>query len=348
MKLVPAAEIPSDLLSAFLGRSFGDVKAQFLAEHGTWWHRGEENRWVLTEDDRVAGYCGVIPTRCAVAGEARPALWWMDLVIAPEFRGRGLQTRFDELVKRRNALLLGFPNALAARIHRRHGWGVREDLRSLLLPLAPRRLRVVRRASGGRGWLARAAALAAEPWAALWRGRLRRARTRTARLLEPCFDELAAVAAPARDLRTVTTWRDADYLAWRYGEAPYRSRLLFYGAGGADRPKCVLVARRLGSGTGLVERWLDLFGDLEDRAHLDDLLGLAAREAAEAGVAQVTALASRASLVTSLRHRGFWMGTRARLCWLHDDRETMRTLAASPGHWCLGDSDNDEPGSDGP
>lgn len=337
----PASQVDQQELHAFLRRFFGDAKAEFLRLHGTWWHRGEKNRWVLRDGDSVAGYCAVIPTTCLVAGRPRDAVWWVDLVIAPEYRGRGLQTLFDDLVRGRGRLLLGFPNALAAEIHRHHGWGVREDLRSLLLPLDPRRVSAVRRASGIRGAALRLAAGALVPGAFLWRRHLAVYRPTSARRLrEPDFETLAA-AAEQMDSRWLTTLRDASYLRWRFGEGPFPHRI--YVAGDGPRPQLVLITRRIGLGGTRVERWLDLFGDLDDRRLLDDLLRCAAGDAARGGVAQITALAAHPSIHSALRRQGFVAGSSARFCWLDDERETMRAITEAPHHWCLGDSDNDEP-----
>lgn len=336
-----ASEVDGGVLQAFLRRFFGDAKAEFLHRHGAWWHRGDENRWVLLDGDEIAGYCGVIPTTCLVAGEPRDAVWWMDLVIAPEYRGRGLQTRFDELVRQGGRLVLGFPNALAARIHQHHGWGVREDLRTLLLPLDPRRVGSVQRASGLRGAALRLAATTLSGAAVLWRRRLAAYRPRSARRVRyPDFEALAAVAAQM-DPALITTRRDAEHLRWRYGEGPFEHR--FYVASGAQSQRLVLVARRVGSGPDAAERWLDLFGDLGHRRLLADLIRFAAGEAVREDVAQITALAAHPLLRKALRREGFLLGSTARFCWLAGERETMETIAAAPHHWCLGDSDNDEP-----
>ena len=88
-------------------------------------------------------------------GCPREALWWTDLVVAPEFRGRGLRTLMDREVRSRTDLMLGFPNLLAAGIHLRHGWGVRDDLRALLAPIVPARRPAGTRSRGGRGFRAR-------------------------------------------------------------------------------------------------------------------------------------------------------------------------------------------------
>jgi GNAT superfamily N-acetyltransferase len=334
VRLRTAAEVDADALHAFLARFFGDAKAGFLRRHGTWWHGGEVNRLVLLAGGEVAAYCGVIPVRVAIDGGVHDALWWIDLVVAPEFRGRGLQALFDREVRARAPLLLGFPNELAAAIHRKHGWGVREDLRAVLAPLDPRRLNAVRRA----GVAVRLAAGALSPFAWLWRRRLAAWRPRTARRVDAPDVERWAELARVGSAGLATTWRDAAYLRRRYVDAPYRDQLLFYETG-----SIVAVSRRLERGGRVEERVLDLFGDLARRDELDDLLRTILGEAVRAGAAQVTGLAAYDELAAAFRRSGFRLGSVARFCWSSLDREVMEALARARFHWCLGDSDNDDP-----
>lgn len=334
-----ASEVDGERLHAFLRSWFGAVKADFLRRHGDWWHRGKENRWVLVDSEVIAGYCGVIPTTCWVAGVPRDAVWWMDLVIAPEYRGLGLQTRFDDLMKSRGSLLLGFPNELAAKIHRKHGWGVRETLKTLLLPLDPPHLQAVVRSAGWRGAGLRLGARLVAPAAAWMRWRSRRFEAGTARQIDrPDFEQLADLASKHLDRRCVTVRRDADFLRWRYDGGPHRC--LVYGAGMGGVPSAVLIARR----TNRSERWLDLFGDLQNPAIRRDLIRFAIRQAVGAGMSQITVLSTRASRTSLLRPHGFVLSSTTRFCWLDDDRRTMAQFDSLPHDWCLGDSDNDDPG----
>lgn len=342
-RVVTVDEVDGEELHRFLSRFFTPVKAEFLRRHGAWWHRGEENRMVLAVGSEIAGYCAVIPGLCRVEGEAVPALWWMDLVIAPEHRGRRFQSLLDDEVRRRAGLLLGFPNELAAKIHRKHGWGVREDLAALLAPLVPSRLGAVRRARGFKGFLLRAAALALTPAAALWRRRLAREEPGGARLWkEPSAAALATVAALGSS-QVVTLMRDEDHFRWRYLEGPHRSQLRFFAAGGeepTEDPTAVLILRLLPGGESRV---LDLFGDLGDAAALHHLLRRTLAEACREGAGQVTALAATPELRRAFKGAGFFLSSTARFCWSSTDGAIMEAIDRSEHHWCLGDSDHDEP-----
>lgn len=334
VRLCTAEDVDSAALHAFLERSFGTSKADFLRRHGSWWYGGSENRLVIESAGTIAAYCGVKPVRCLVDGAARDALWWIDLVVAPEYRGRGLQTLFDHEVRERCDLLLGFPNELAARIHRKHGWGVREDLRAMLAPLRPLAVNAVRRARGGPR---RAAAWVAAPWAALWRRQLARHRPRDVRRIDEPDVERWAELARRGSSGLATAERDEAYLLRRYLEAPYRDELAFYESGSV-----ACVVRRLERDGRSEVRLLDLFGEL-DRHEVSDVVRCALGEAARAGSAQVTALAGGVWLARVYRRCGFLLAATARFCWSSGDSAVMEVLARGRHHWGLGDSDNDEP-----
>ena len=336
-RLSTAEETDPAALNAFLTRFFGPRKAGFLERHATWWYSARTNQLVIEADEAIAAYCGVIPARCLVGGQVREALWWIDLVVAPEFRGRGLQTLFDQEVRRRSDLLLGFPNELAARIHRKHGWGVREDLRAVMAPLRPGAVNAVRRAAGPRGAALRSAARAMAPAAALWRSRLARYRPREARRIErpdlPRWAEMARRGASGLS----TTLRDEAYLRRRYLTAPYLDELVFYESG-----PIVGVVRRLERRGRTEERVLDLFGELDRHEAVRDLLRTILGDAVRAGSAQVSALAGHAELAALFRRCGFWLGATARFCWSSGDGVLMEVLGKERPLWGLGVIDNDE------
>lgn len=331
-------------LDRFLRRTYPPSKASFLERHGGWWHRGQQNRWVIAEGREVVAYCAVIPTAMRVAGERVDAAWWVDLVVDPDHRGRGLQRVFDQYVRTAAPLILGFPNALAAAIHRRHGWGVREDLEVRLLPLRPGG--VVRRSASGpitKAWL-RLAALAAEPMAWVYRRRVERFEPRFSRIVEdPSAGELAEVFHRGEDPRVATTFRDADYLEWRFLDAPYRDEFFVVSGGVGAASDVAAVVRVMHDQRGTVARILDLFGALVETEVVRDVLWLAARHALSLGACQTTAMSASPSISGCLRSVGFAVRRRGRFCWTCSDGSVSSGINASTLHLVLGDSDNDEP-----
>lgn len=343
-QLLTAHEIDSQTLSDFLRRVYPAAKAEFLIRHGAWWHGSDENRLVVLADGQIASYSAVIPARVCLNGAAHNGLWLVDVMTAPEFRGKGLQRQLDERLKEMTNLLLGFPNELAAKVHRKHGWGVRQDLHMLLLPLMPTRVKSVIHAQGRRGLFLRLGALALTPLAFLWRNWLALQRPQLAwRLPELDAGQIAAVFARAPKTRLNTTWRDADYFLWRYGEAPNPSEYSYYLAGKVDTPSLYLIARHIQQPDGLCyTRILDVFGDFSNHAALRDLLTLAVQDAIAHRSSQVTLVGGYPPLREAARRVGFLISVAFHFCWWSPSADLM-TVLDTENYWTMADSDNDAP-----
>lgn len=328
------AEVDQAAVDELLGRHFRPAKAAFLREHGTWWHRGDENRWVLLEGGEVLGYCAVIPTRIAVGGEPVDASWWVDLVIDPAARGRKLQRHFDDLIRSR-PLTLGFPNALAAAIHRRHGWGVREDLQVRLLVLDASQFLAARSMPrwqhlllgpplvlgafcfGGGG--AVVGDYSVDP------------------LDEGHLADLARLAAESRAARPleVATWHDASTLRWRYLEAPWSSEHFVV------RSRQAAAILRIVEGSGRVARILECwFGDGTEDSSLYAACVGAARSL---GAHQLTVLAPVVARGRAAGRAGLLLRARGRFCWYTTNSSLATSIDQATHLWTLGDSDHDEP-----
>lgn len=343
-RLVHAEAVADDQLFGFFRKSFGESKARFLQRHGEWWHRDKRNQFLVVDRSEILAYSALIPSRILVGRTAREAVWLVDVMVDPHHRGRGLQTILDQAICSRPEIKLGFPNLPAARIHRRHGWGVREDLRWHRLVLRPRDLVAARRSQGhSTAWAA--AALLLTPLALLLSCVLRHTsagRTRVSKTRD--FERLAGIFE-AHEGQRATTLRDRDQIAWRYSSAPYADQLRSYIGETDSRGRVALVARTVNGARPRQVRILDLFGDLRDQRLVAEVLRSCARDAVAQGAIQVTALSSSKEVRRCLRRSGFFLETKARFCW-HTSDPTVSKDLGSTCHWVLGDSDNDEPGDD--
>jgi GNAT superfamily N-acetyltransferase len=338
-------DVPKEILCAFLDRFFGRAKAEFLSAHGDWWHRGAGNRLAILHGDKVAAYCAVIPTRFMLGGASHDAVWWVDLVVAPEYRGKGLQTVFDRRVKAMADLVIGFPNKLAAAIHRKHGWGVREDGHVMLMPLNPRRMRSVLNAEGTRGALLKlGAALLSFP-AGLNARRLDGYRPENTRLSDSTAPEsIADIFARHHPRDAATTDRTADHCRWRYLDSPFIDDLRIYFAGNTGDPTLALISRDILhiATAGMETRILDIVGDIRNRSLTTDLISTACRDAVRKGAVQVTAISWRPEMTRALTRRGFILRAKNRFCWLADDENTNASLSKGNLYLSFADSDNDD------
>ena len=342
VQLLTAAEIDPTQLTRFVERFFGSTKAEFLREHGAWLHGGQENRWVLLVDGVLAGYCAVIPNKVCVGGKELSAIWWVDIIVAPEFRGQGLQSHFDQKLQQDNLLKLGFPNELAAKIHRKHQWGVREDLLVRLCPLRPLKVNQVRTAKGKRGVLLKLGAIGLSPITAAFRLWLRVRKSAQVFTGErPSAEVLAEIVKRSSAQAFPTTCRDAAYFQHRFLDAPYADQLAWFFYGAAEAPTHYLVTRTLLHHGVKVTRILDFFGNLGADQPLKALLRAAAADADRKKSSQLTAMMTLPSMEPLFKSVGFFFKATARFCWLSSDPAIMESFAR-PFYFTLADSDNDE------
>jgi hypothetical protein len=340
--IVTAADVNPDELRAFLLRFYPRAKCDFLRAHGKWRHGSDQNRWVMFVDGQIAGYCALIPTRVLFHGEIMPAVWWVDLIIAPEYRGMGLQSLFDKKIQELDILRLGIPNLLASKIHLKHGWKVRDDLQTLLLPLHPLDVNQVCSSSGWHGRGLKFAASVMIPWAWITRQRLSRYQPQAARQLDnPSPEILAGIFSRFVHGNIFTTYRDVHYFRQRFFNAPYQNELTFYVGGNTDVPTHFLITRHLKRNNGFVTRILDLFGDFKNKKNTKDIVLLALRDAVTRGSSQVTILSTQSKLRSLLFNQGFFFKSPSRFCWLIRS-EHLIELSKEQIHWTLADSDNDE------
>jgi hypothetical protein len=295
---------------------------------------------VLNSSNQIVGYYAYIPTVTWLLDREVPASFCVDLYVPSEQRGQGIQRLTDQVIRQMAGLQLSFPNELSFAIHRKHGLGVRDDYRSMMLPLIPPKVVPLRFVRGGKGLAVRCAAQLARPAAWLYRRWLERYEPVSAQILEePEAESLAAIFLRQRD-GWITTNRSADFIRWRYLESPHRLQYTFFIGGAGSTPSLAAVSRTLTHWGVTVTRILDIFGDLEDRKGVSDIVRLAAREAVKQGASQVRAVASDPTLISTLRVNGFF-ANRFRFRWSSQDPEVMRIIGESRCHWVLADSDND-------
>jgi GNAT superfamily N-acetyltransferase len=343
-RIVGPASVDKVELSRFLDEAFGPVKSRFLMEHGDWWHRGPGGRLIATCDGVIAGYRGFMPTMILVKGKEVPAIWAIDLYVTPRFRGHGLQRMLDQRLTEEAPLRVSFPNATGAKIYVKQGYGLRDDLRVLHLPLYPRSIPTVQTARGRRKWAVRAGALGVSPLAAAYRAHARRYRpTRTEVVTSPDEGVLEDLFRRHAGRQSTTTLRSAEFLRWRYLEAPYREDLVFYQTTLRDRPTHYAIVRHLVSGDSAKARVLDVFGNPEDTEGFVDLMRTVTRDAAVRGCAHVLVLGSSAGVASAARSAGFRVSTGLRFRWSADDPAIHQEFNLAKPYWTLGDGEMDSP-----
>jgi hypothetical protein len=337
-RLVPLAEASRAAQEAFFGQAFGPRKAAFLLAHGDWWHRGSQARFaVLDAQGQIAAYNALIASRIRRQQAVDDVLWLVDIYVLPQQRGKGLQHLLDEGLRAMGKPQVGFPNAVAAPIHRKHGWGVRDDGWYLHWPISRRADEALRYRAGWQGKLLRGLARLDDPWQRRQRAAsLQDLPTAQARRL-PALDGARLAQVFSQHASPLTTLRDEAYFAWRYGQCPYPQQFRAYLAEDAGQ-QVALISRLLkikGLHTLRIE---DSFGAARPDL-LRQALVLALRDGLAQGAEHALAVTTDESARAIYEGLGFRLGAPLAFCWYSQDAAWMAAIEALRPHWTFADSD---------
>ncbi len=339
-RLVKPDSLSAEEIERFFNRAFGPAKGDFLTQHRAWhYHDSPAQYFVLAEDGTIAAFNALIQSQCLLNNQIHECLWLVDIIVLPEFRGQGLQRLMDDAVRDLGRVRLGFPNEIASKIHRKHGWGVRQEATKLTLPLSMRVSNRVRLSQKITGKIARVVSAIVSPLYSTF-FRLRRGNYTpqfTKRLTSPDFEQLVTIYENfQRSITLLTTHRSKDLLEWRYANAPYE--LQYYTAG-----ELVIITRILEHKQLKTLRIMDIFGAIENVDLLNDAIQTVLRDASHAGVEQIQVITSHEPILQCLRSSGFWMEQSIDFCWYSQDEAMMAEIDATRAHWVFADSDFDAP-----
>ena len=342
INLISAEKHNQNELNQFLSRVFPAEKSLFLKNHALWWHGGDHNRWLLIIDDKIAGLVGLIPACVTIDGKKVNAYWCVDLIIAREYRGMGLQKLFDKKLKEIDKLKIAFPNTLNAIIHRKRMWGVRDDLSVMLLPCRLRQINQVRFAKGLTGAFVKIGALLLSPISFLFCLVIQCIRAKKSF----CEKEIDPNRLSEVFLRNIpgsfsTTYRDANHFIHRYLQSPNKDEFVCFLCGKEERPTHYLIARVFENQGVLNARILDFFGDLNDKDSLRDLIRFSKKRLIQMGVSQISIMITLHEMKSFFRKEGFIFSKQIHFCWYTENQSHMSKLNDRI-FWTYADSDNDE------
>jgi len=340
-EIITVDESKSEKLAQLLSQAFGKKKSEFLTRNGAWLHKGNKNRFVIAKDGNLVGYCGIIPTKIVASGEIYDAVWWNDLWIHPDFRRRGLESLFDKKVTEIEEIKLGFPNKIAAVIHKKHSWFVRENLRTRLLPIFPLRMPRIERSSGILKIMYFILAISINPIQAIVRKKLRNFRPLFSwKISHPNVEQFAKIFKRNLDRNLVTVFKDADFFRWRYLECPYFDELSFYFCGSNEQPTHYLVARVLEKNGRKIGRILDMDGDFRFPKPFVDMVKHAIRDFIKNDVVQISVIATNDEINRVFRQSNFYFFQKSRFC-CKTSRGDILSEMKNQIQFHYADSDND-------
>ena len=91
-KINKISEIATDQLSEFYKKTYYK-RYKSLTSNWRWWYRvgySELEPLILSVDNKVIGQAAYLPTNLNILGNIIPAIWFVDYVVLPEFKGKGL------------------------------------------------------------------------------------------------------------------------------------------------------------------------------------------------------------------------------------------------------------------
>jgi GNAT superfamily N-acetyltransferase len=314
--------------------------------------------WIAVVGGEVVGQIALQQARMFVGGQRAPAGWIVDVMVRPEFRGRGLSHQIHDALVASGKTLVTLTMAPATR-------RIAERAGALTLPpvyemIRPRRLsgrtlvralreRVERRSGSlrltGRLFVGSVVgpALAAgsintlAPFAGL-RGRCDANITITHPAKPPLKEAEALFLSCAQTYEALFD-RGADFLDWRFGRVPdldYR-----WSVARRDGVLCGLAVWRLPHEAELpVGVLTDVIARPDDPGAQDELVASALALMHE-GTEAVLAGASHPAQVESLKRHGFFVIRTHRPTIVTLDEGLLRQLRERPSTWRLSKGDHD-------
>lgn len=345
-RVVAMSEVDPDKLNQFFMNTFHQAKAEFLVKHGHWWRKfnGDAPVLVRESDGEVIAYSSFIGVTVLYKGKARPMVWWHDMFVLKEYRGQRLQTRLNDRAKEQK-ILLGFPNEIGAKVYARDGWGVSKGIGvRLTLPFTPMVYKQISHNTTTKGQIARTVATVIAP---LWKAlkHLQYQGYRPAKMVEVKQVDKHKLAEIFRkyqvDDETLMTYRDEDYIQWRFFDAPYAGDFRYYIADSGNNGQVAVVTRSRLHHDLKTLRILDIFGQVGNMELMEDAIRTVLAQACKDGVDKVDIITTRPDIADLCRRLGFGIRDGVAFCWFSVDSTEHAEIGEMPDYWTFADYDFD-------
>ena len=294
-------------VEALYRRVFGHDSADANRLRWDWQYRRNPNSppqgpmiWIAREAQTVVGQYAAMPVRAIVRGREIDAAWGMDVMVAPERQRQGLGEQLFRTWERSvgAALGLGLSDA-SSRLFHKLRWPNVGPVPCLVKPLSRRALRRPTWPVG----LNRLVSAITLPWIRLVaRSRPLHGEVRAIRHFDESFTRLWE---GLKDKFEFAVCRDADYLNWKYAQAPH-VRYALAALMRDTEPAGYVVYRHVQEPRGRVTLLVDLLADPEDRAGVLTLLRWIDREARFADSDKIRTFATHESFRRLLRKSGYY------------------------------------------
>ena len=339
--IISASQLDTDKVDNFMEQCFSRDKCDFLKKHGSWLYNGNENRYIVLDGNTPAGYFGLIPGKINIEGKEYKTLTSMDLYVLAQYRGKGIMKTIDSYVKSKESIIISFPNKTSYKIFKKYGYAVTDKNSIMIFLIKPLLISQHKRFNIFSKFIMICLFSIIEPFLFLFLRRHNYQSTKYSyELKNPSIKVLENIfKTQAKDI--VTAIRDESYIRRRFFDSPFFSQYNFFVGGSQNSQSIAIITRTLIHLGVRQTRVLDIFGNLNDKDGLLDLIRFAIKDSIKKKSAYITFHVSLSSLRSTLLKSGFFPITRSRFRCLHNSENIMQEIMEKKAHWSLSDSDND-------
>ena len=339
--IINVTELDSVSVDNFMQLCFNKNKCDFLKKHGKWLYNGNENRYIVLDGKNPVGYFGLIPSKINIQEKEYKALVSMDIYVPAQYRGKGIMKTIANYARSTESVIISFPNNISYNIYKKYGYAVTNKNSMMVFPIKPLLIAKHKKFNNFSKYMWFCFFLILEPLFFLFRKWHRNKSIKYSyELKNPSIKILENIfKKQSKDI--VTTIRDESFIRWRYFDSPFFSQYSFF-VGGSQTPQSIALITRTLTHSGIVQtRVVDIFGNLNDKEGLLDLIRVAIKESIKKNSVYISSYVSLSDLFVTLLRSSFLPISRFRFRCLHSSANLMQEMMQKKAHWSLADSDND-------
>ena len=340
-KVINVEKLDPSILKNFIESNFNKNKSNFLINHGKWLYNGNRNRYVVLKKDKPVGYFGLIPSKINIQGKEYKTFVSMDLYIPTQYRGRGIMKVIDNYAKSKDSIIISFPNIISYKIYKKYGYNLSNKNSIMVFPIKPFQILNHKNFNNLSKYILRSIFFIFEPLFFFFRKWYKTKNIKYSRELTSPSARILENIFKKNPKNIVTTVRDESFINWRYFNSPFFSQYNFF-IGGKDVSESIaLVTRTLNHKGVIVTRIIDIFGNLNDKDGVTDLIKIAVKSSIKKNSAYITSYVSLSSFFFLMLKIGFFPISKSRFrCW-NNSSVIVNEIMEKNSHWSLVDSDND-------
>ena len=339
--IINAQELSSEQLDSFLKLCFNKTKSSFILQNSKWLYNGIENNYVVHKNHKPVGYFGLIPHYINISGKKFKALASTDLHILSDYRGKGIMKTIDNYVRSKNNIIISFPNKNSAKVYKRYGYKLAKDNFIMLFPAKFILLPHYKKLKKYKKYILRFLFFLMEPISVILRKWINNKSLNYSQHLENPSTETLAKIYENQSKNITSIIRNEEFINWRYFKSPFFSQYNFF-IGGYEKPKSIVLITRTLIHLGVVQtRIIDIFGNLNDKVGLLDIVRKATQHSIKNNTVYITVNVSFKNIFNTLLKSGFLPVSKPKVrCW-HSSSDVNKEIQNNATHWSLADSDND-------